>query len=464
METQDSEKSFSTGRMKIAPPNTCKYWVASRQRFCKFATGKDSSEFCPMHNTGSGANERVPCPVDPNHLVLKRDLDKHVLRCNKVAEDIFSSRQPFTLKGCNSIDISSDAPGTEPSNQDEQMSVTEIENWRTKLSSARESLTATIRAKFPNFSLTEEDEQFSAPWSDEVTACSKDVTGHDWETRDQIDKHNLQNACLLAMLNAADLAPKQKDHSVFVELGCGKAGLTRWLIHSLPERDPDIPEYDQPVFLLLDYEARRCKNENKKDAKSRIPSGNIVRLRSDIRDVDLAQFLVSKSTDSAPQVTGKPGSIDLRLSELHAKVHAIQARSSWPYSRVVGTAKHLCGAATDFGLRCLSRVKDREVSLVFATCCHHRCDWDQLVSRSILEEFDICNSRAEFKRLSSVAGWATTAGIDQGKRRFGRLVKSVIDLSRILWLVNTFPNMRSVGYKKYIEDGTTPENFCIVFS
>ena len=64
--------------------------------------------------------------------------------------------------------------------------------------------------------------------------------------------------------------------------------------------------------------------------------------------------------------------------------------------------------------------------------------------------------------MISMAGWATTEGIVDSKRLLGRLVKSVIDLSRVLWLVTQFPNASLFEYRKYIEDGITPESFCIV--
>jgi hypothetical protein len=64
--------------------------------------------------------------------------------------------------------------------------------------------------------------------------------------------------------------------------------------------------------------------------------------------------------------------------------------------------------------------------------------------------------------MISMAGWATTAGLPEEKRTIGRLVKSVIDLSRVLWMLQTFPNISRVSYDKYIDDGITPENFCIV--
>jgi len=64
--------------------------------------------------------------------------------------------------------------------------------------------------------------------------------------------------------------------------------------------------------------------------------------------------------------------------------------------------------------------------------------------------------------MISLVGWATTAGLPEEKRTIGRLVKSVMDLSPLVWIVNTFPNVARVSYDKYIDYGVTPENFFIV--
>ena len=411
-----------------------------------------------MHNSGSGDTERIACPMDPNHTVLKRDLEKHLQRCNKVLEDAFSARQPFTNKNCNCAEVSSEAsyPSTVPPVSSEDMI-----QWRERLVRARANLVALINKSTKGSVADNEQSLACEPWSPAVTECAQHITNHNWSTRDQIDKHNLQNACILQVLAENDLAPKRVEQSVYVELGCGKAGLTRWLIHSIPDNAPEASTDDHPVFMLLDYEARRNKNENTKEVRSKCPTDNILRLRSNIKDVDLSQFL-ERTTSPVPDHRGKPKSVEERLYELEVKVHKIQSWNSWPYGTVIGTAKHLCGAATDFGLRCLSRIRDRNVSLVFATCCHHRCDWDQLVNNKALQDSGACSHSGEFKQMITMAGWATTAGVGEDKRTLGRLVKSVIDLSRVVWIIDTFPNIARVEYRKYIEDGITPENFCIV--
>ena len=440
---------------------TCKYWVASRQRFCKFQISKESSDFCSVHDSGSGDRLRIPCPVDPKHMIFKKDTEKHVLKCSKVVDNLFSSRQPLILKGCNSC--GSDEPNNSDENPVQAFSDEELNGLRLKLIRAREQLINLIKAKSPNTVIAGEDVPHSQPWSESVESCVSAMLNRGWDTRKEIDKHNLQNACLLEVLKTNSLTPSFLGERLYVELGCGKAGLSRWLMYSI---DSDLEEApaEAPVFLLLDYEARRHKQENKKEIQDKVSPSSVIRLRSDIRDVDLVEFLRSKSVEEIPEIEGKLGSPEQRLSELNRKVVSVQSRPNWPYKEVVGIAKHLCGSATDLGLRCLARIRERKVSIVFATCCHHRCTWSELVGKATLESLEVCSNSSDFRRLVSVAGWATTQGLPEEKRMLGRLVKSVIDLSRVYWISSNFDNIGKLEYRKYIEDGITPENFCIVLT
>jgi tRNA:m4X modification enzyme len=56
--------------------------------------------------------------------------------------------------------------------------------------------------------------------------------------------------------------------------------------------------------------------------------------------------------------------------------------------KVVAFTKHLCGAATDYAVRCLAACEKVESKvLCFATCCHHRCEWKSYVGKQF---FKVC--------------------------------------------------------------------------
>ena len=63
----------------------CKFWIPQKKRCCRLEP-KDGEEFCPVHfpideNETPDHLKRVPCPINPNHTVLKHKLKKHLTIC-----------------------------------------------------------------------------------------------------------------------------------------------------------------------------------------------------------------------------------------------------------------------------------------------------------------------------------------------------------------------------------------------
>jgi len=387
-------------------------------------------------------------------MIYKCDTEQHLKKCSKVLQDFFVAHQPFRSVGCNIVEsVPSDdiiVPAEDPAEN--------IDDITQKLLLGKSKLIEMIKSRVPNFHVPDE----SVSFTDTLQTLSTTQSEEEEPSASELKKHDLQNAYLLDLLKANNLQPTPDNPRLYAELGCGKAGLSHWLIESLPEHDSESPS---SVFLLVDYEARRHKKENIKQIFDKVPQSSIVRLRLNLADVDLGEFLQHRTMTVEPQIAnpGKPGSVEYRIHELVEKVHGIQARPDWPLKTTIGTAKHLCGAATDFGIRALARVGNRSnVSLVFATCCHHRCDWNQLVGQTFLRDAGVCSSASEFRFLTGHAGWATTAGLPEEKRVLGRLIKSVIDLSRIAWISERFHNIQYIEYRKYINESVTPENFAIL--
>lgn len=85
----------------------------------------------------------------------------------------------------------------------------------------------------------------------------------------------------------------------------------------------------------------------------------------------------------------------------------------------VSFSKHLCGAATDLTLACLSRYhKDLRLSfhdenqviqgtdgILVALCCHHRCTFDSYINLDYLQSLGI--DKFEFDCISRMSSWAT---------------------------------------------------------
>eukprot|EP00770_Monocercomonoides_exilis_P006130 MONOS_6100.1-p1 / transcript=MONOS_6100.1 / gene=MONOS_6100 / organism=Monocercomonoides_exilis_PA203 / gene_product=unspecified product / transcript_product=unspecified product / location=Mono_scaffold00188:12804-14859(+) / protein_length=559 / sequence_SO=supercontig / SO=protein_coding / is_pseudo=false len=125
-----------------------------------------------------------------------------------------------------------------------------------------------------------------------------------------------------------------------------------------------------------------------------------------------------------------------------------------PHTGIVAIGKHLCGGATDITLRALenfvggekqneenanekkdgietssgsedelrkesekfncNRRLDMLRGIMIATCCHHRCTYDQYINPTYLEEYDI--GEEEFKVITRMAAWG--CGGEKMKKQF----------------------------------------------
>ncbi|OWR45001.1 putative coiled-coil domain-containing protein 76 [Danaus plexippus plexippus] len=94
------------------------------------------------------------------------------------------------------------------------------------------------------------------------------------------------------------------------------------------------------------------------------------------------------------------------------RVPAVQA-----CNRVVGVAKHLCGVATDYALRCITSEvgNHRVMGIVLATCCHHRCERPMYIANKYLQNMGI--TAEEFNVILGIVSWATCGDGRSRQRR-----------------------------------------------
>ncbi|KAG8038334.1 hypothetical protein G9C98_006661 [Cotesia typhae] len=203
--------------------------------------------------------------------------------------------------------------------------------------------------------------------------------------------------------------------------------------------DVDLQAPERIPLTLLDQNV--VENVIKKVESAADCSINIVRIRADIADLCLNKIKEVKSS-----------------------------------KYTVGIAKHLCGAATDLTLRCLTNsTEDTGVSgLIIAFCCHHRCEYISYVGKKYLQECGF--TPEEFPILCSIASWATCGYVknrqasvtekelsDEKRREtresIGRKVKSLLNWGRIKYL-------ESMGFDSKLYYYTYPEisleNMCVV--
>lgn len=246
-------------------------------------------------------------------------------------------------------------------------------------------------------------------------------------------KHLKQTSALIGSMDRLELL---RPKSCFIEFGAGKGQVSYYLANSLK----DTPETD---VLLVDRASMRFKLDNKCEDRS-----SVHRVRADIADLDLNQV---------PAVKDK----------------------EW----IVGISKHLCGAATDLAIRCMTRVRkpDQNQALVIAVCCHHRCTWRSFVGKKEFQRKSL--TAKDFQLIIKMVSWAVCGGGMSRERRklieeqgeaqqaekklpwtreeqeeIGYQCKRIIDFSRLQYL-------KEEGYDTgsfyYIGKDVTLENLCI---
>jgi len=77
-------------------------------------------------------------------------------------------------------------------------------------------------------------------------------------------------------------------------------------------------------------------------------------------------------------------------------------------------SKHLCGAATDFTLRCC-RTSGDIVGGMIALCCRHRLTWKSYVGKEYIRGLGI--SEAEFKYMSKMTSWVNSMSDEHGEHQ-----------------------------------------------
>lgn len=223
----------------------------------------------------------------------------------------------------------------------------------------------------------------------------------------------------------------------FLEFGAGRGMLTYWL----GEITSGVP---QSSFLLIERSAYRHKFDGRLSTKRDCV---VRRVKADIGDLNLDEIELLKE-----------------------------------HQHLVALSKHLCGAATDMALRCMTvtseDISEKFHAIFIATCCHHRCDISSYVSMNYLLEqgfevsdFDVmcgitswatCGTRKNElipKPEDSVERYARLQLSHEKRRKIGKMCKLIFDYGRIKFL-------ERYGYKGlltyYVPESVSPENVCLV--
>lgn len=417
--------------------SACAYIKRDRMP-CKFAS-LPSSNFCFHH-----LPDRIPCPLDPSHSVLPHKLKRHLKACPKGTQQARLAAMPFFAKDLNAgADQLCDASAVESSPRDD------------------------IAAPDPTRLLALAERVLSAVATVGVHGQSPGAVRRSAAPlpASKIQKHATQNAAIGDA--AARLGLLDARRTMVLELGAGTAKLSAALVDCIRGNSAEARE---TAVVLVD----RIRPKSCVDSKMREMGARVSRLRMDLRHLRLA---------GVQEVSSPWGA---QASDRTAPVAAM------PAVKRLAFAKHLCGEATDFALRSMV-VADapRMDGIVVATCCHHRCRWESLVGRPLLQRLGF--TAADFLLLTRLSGWATNRAslrepgaaradndgehaVDDDvtrslassvaetlgpaeRERVGRACKRLIDAARLSYL----DEWRYRGWmEEYVPTEVSPENVLLV--
>lgn len=401
-------------------PGGCQQYVERKKRWCRMSVAR-GNQYCGEHSRERAAEDDAEVTV----LRVPCPLDpKH---------SVFTDRLKQHLKVCNAreqvkpIFIQKDINA---GSEDEK----EAEETRTKLSDLDMPYLSGLVDKVRQFyalikSEFDPREEINYQSHEEL---EKELCNPSYGP--ETLKHLKQTSALIGSMQRLHLL---QPRSCFIEFGAGKGQVSYYLGHSLKDT-PDT------AVLLIDRASMRFKMDNKCQDRS-----TTHRVRADIADLDLS---------AVPEVKGK--------------------------ERIVGISKHLCGAATDLALRCMTgareKQRDQHQALVIAVCCHHRCSWRSFVGKKEFRKHDL--TPRDFLYIIKMVSWAVCgAGMSRERRKLieegggekegsklpwtkeeqeeiGYECKRIIDHSRLQYLKD---QGYATGSFYYTSRDVTLENLCI---
>ncbi|KAI3905295.1 hypothetical protein MKX01_039986 [Papaver californicum] len=441
--------------------SSCKFWLPRKNRFCANIRSHDSL-FCGNHNPKLEA-QRIPCPLDPSHLILGENVEAHIKVCPFFKQAQSLVLQPFYKKGINSgreedsvlenvENVSGDIITSEMKrNAVYKMTVFEFYELIGKIEAVYTSTCSDIRESFK-----------------EPEACGIWMNREVDRSIPFQEKHVVQQVSILGNLEEFGVLenPTKLDSAVsseyankrpaVVEFGAGKGYLTQTLVDC----------YGIKKILLVERKSYRLKADRSLRQKESLI---LERLRIDIEDLD---------------------------------VNAVESLKGVPYLAI---GKHLCGPATDLTLRCcLPKQTTGDVhssdtcnlrGLAIATCCHHLCQYKQYINKSYLSDLGI--KKDDFHAITWLTSWAIDADhgsdlsdlVDQGlylssidkkscdgvvsgveeivksmtaieRAILGLKCKAIIDMGRLKW-VKQLSGFTS-ELVKYVPSSISPENHLLV--
>ncbi|KAM3162260.1 tRNA:m(4)X modification enzyme TRM13 [Lachancea thermotolerans] len=485
----------------------CEFYLEKKQRRCGMSR-RPGVAYCSEHlNQLQGAAQppsakgrRVPCPLDPRHTVWEKDVARHTRKCNttKQAARPRAAEEPWFRadynadpeRGAAEVGAAgaadpADRAAAEPAAAEPGNANANANENAYAAAAADPDDQAAVLAAIPVLR-----RYAAAGLAAALPLVAKHNAAVESRRFPQLQgsrKHACQQSSLIQHMLDAGLFPRDaRDPLTFLEFGCGRAELSRYVNQSVfahqtaldPARAPEPPR-----FVLVDRASNRMKFDKKfrddldelyaADRPAQQPAyAHVLRKKIDIKDLVVDRLLEARAAGADADAA----------ADVAADVDAAAAGAD--AGDCVAISKHLCGVATDLTLRCcvnsdaLHRRARRLRGMVIAMCCRHVCDAKQYVNRAYVEPLAQESGLAYaafFRALKKIATWAVCgrrAGVADAevgghftelsvaeRERLGECARRVIDEGRARFL-------RERGYRvslvRYVEPAVSLENVAMV--
>mmetsp|Transcript_4857 Transcript_4857/g.8277 ORF Transcript_4857/g.8277 Transcript_4857/m.8277 type:complete len:548 (+) Transcript_4857:52-1695(+) len=326
---------------------------------------------------------RIPCPIDPSHMIFESALARHVLVCPAAKEREETCSREYYQEGTNTGGFGD--LGDEGNDTNDAVSGDEA---TTDLDRAQQLAMAVLRvfcSLFPSavarssnqkdnpnnddlsdgvlVNVTEEDIYNALPEIDLSSAeegIAKDIAKHRVKAGGSRHLHQLQS--ILGHVRKNGLIPAADDDSDYsvVEMGAGRGMLGLVTASAMGAAQAQNAASSKVKLYLVERSGTRGKAET----KIRTASGD-----------------ASQGNDSLRLDRVEVSRIKCDLAHVHMSTALPFLAKEAGKRRSIVVAKHLCGSGTDLALKSLRDVARSVDGCVMATCCHGLCTWKDYVGR-----------------------------------------------------------------------------------
>ncbi|KAK9901520.1 hypothetical protein WJX75_000124 [Coccomyxa subellipsoidea] len=333
----------------------CQHFLQEKMRFCSFQC-KAGFDRCGNHISGTGAAQRVPCPIDPRHTVLLREMDWHLPRCPKALQLQKQQTQPYYIPDCNAGN--SDASHCESEwmaangrsqNEECAADADTLKSAAQRIAYARSlgpeefsALLARIQLAYDQVCKTTGGAAEAIPR--ECFSILETPAGQKLPTTQHVKaftiKHARQQAAILGQMQQAGLLQKPRS-TTFVEFGAGKGYLSCMLEES----------FGAAELVMVDCVSFRMTADRT------------------LRRLGAKLLRPAEGASTAPSLSSGLATVSVDTS--------------------------CSGGGSEAG---------GLLGFAVATCCHHRCTWKHYVGKTLFRSLGF--SAADFQLISWMTGWA----------------------------------------------------------